>query len=541
MFNYANQMQMQSNLPPDYQRLIETFGQIFGRIVGDFGIRQDVSSGLWALMSEPHFVMSAYQATIDQTGQYNLQQLDYNMRYFIQNYIQQNFGQPQQPRQQAVMSSHGGSFPANTQITRPISQPNGMYGPQGATQPEAGSGSGWASMMRKKSRQNRPMMTMPVNVPTNDQPIDVMPVRRKEKVYVVTETTAPVTSEPTDIIPVDDDFLKSNFSTYLRYQGQEGAPTLLSHIEFKYPFATKLSCMRFLCEHYPEFMAAERWVVAVDMPIVLAQKVDPHKAQVITQAFERVAEKLPTMTDLHTLLASMSSLLRNLGDDEYVHKIIFKRIQDYALFYMRNPEDYSKKLTPESWLEIGEMFRKDIAIVSPWRNANPDYDQMWLNVIFSAIHSVFPDGKSPIIDGFCKENRGLIATIPNIQIKTGKRTLRDHCSMSKDELAFCEQELKNRYILRKVPYRQILTNIPEDEVVSDEHPITVIPYSPNQNHNVSLLHESCYRLTLGVDLGTDPTNPYRLPEIMGIEGKDPSNIQWTRHVGLGADLSLILF
>lgn len=543
IFNYANQAQMQGgSLPPEYPRLIEAFGNIFGNLVTSYNIRQDIATMLWNVMSEPNFVMGVYQNSIGPNGQYDMNQLQYNMHYFMQNYMAQNFNLQQPQRNQPVMSSRGGGFPAQTQIMQPIPQPNGSFGAQQPTMAQGGTGSGWAAMISKKSRGKQVQMQMP-QAPQMP-PIDVVaevPAKPKQKFYVVTETSAPVTSSPTDIDPVDDSFLKSHFSTYLRYQGQEGAPTLFSKLEFKYPFATKLSGMRFLCENYPEFFAAERWIVSIDMPIVLAQKVDAHKALPITQAFEKVAEKLPTMTDLTTLLTSMSTILRSLGDDEYVSKLIFKRIHDYATYYMRNPGAPSEILIPESWFEIGELFDKKHPAVSAIYNANPAYDQMFMNVIFSAIHSLFPEGKSPLIDGFSKEYRGLTATIPNIQLKTGKRALRDHCCMSKDELAFCEQELKNRYILRQVPYRQILTNIPEDEVVSDIHPLTVIPYSSSQSHTVSLLHEACYRLTLGVDLAADPTNPYRLPEIMGIDGLDPSDIQWTKKVGLCADLSLIFF
>lgn len=533
MFNYSNQQQMMGGVTnPDFQRLADTFYNYFCSAIQEFQVPPHIANTLWANISDPQTIIQSFDRTITANGQYDMNRLYHDMKVYVQTSLSQM--QPQ--ARPAVFSNvpSQGCFPGGGMQGTPQS-----FGrqPQGPVMPAGAVGGGFVQQLASNTKTK----PQPVAAPHQMTPVEQEPEKPKDRIFVVSKVAADVVSEPTDIAPISDDFLETKFITYLRFRDQEGAPTLMSHAEVKYPFATKLHCIRFLRENYPDLFAAERWIVAVDMPIVLAYEVEPHKAVAITQAFERTAEKMKVITDRNSLLSIIPNFLRTLGDDDYVSKVVIDRIRQYMQYYMRNPRNPILFPNVTSWVEIAEMFRKEIPEMEPWVKSNPEFEKVLTNVLLSALKSIFPEGKSPIMDAFSKENRGLVATIPNIHLKIGKYTLRDYGFMSKDQQAFCEQELKSRYLLRKISYRVFLTNIPENEVISDEHEITVIPYGGNVRHRVSLLHDACDRLTLGVDLAQDADHIYRLPEIFGTEDDDPASIDWKKCVGMDVQMNQIFF
>lgn len=547
MFQYTNSQHMGVGaVPTDFQRWADVFWSVYNQVVIDFRLDQNTATAIAQTINNPETIMQCLNATCV-NGKVDQLRLYHDLTVYIQReaprfqpqYPPQNaFAQqsPFPPAQHNVVFSNSGQGGFPTAGPQGRAQSFGRQPQMMSTQPQTTTTT--ISSMAAKLKGQPKIQQQDTQQTTQTQQVQ-KPV--KPAIYIVNECAPPIEEEMVDIGVPDDAFVKIHTTSSAKYKDQPGAPTLLIHLTLNYPCATKIPSVRFLRLNYPEFFATDKWVITMDTQRLMVDTVDSSKGEIIKEAFSRAAEKSKVVEDYNSFASVFLPSLKNMGDDGYVRNLLFRRYCRFLAFYFRNPENAKQFPELDNWADVTELYKPGSPFMRPWVNANPLYQTNLHNIMLSAINSVFPGGKSPIVDAFNPENRGMVAGIPLIHLKHGKYAFRDFAIADKAALESFEQELKTSYIIRKEPMRLILTNIPEEEVVSDTE-ITVVPAGTGGvSYQLSLMHFANLHLTTLDTADIERGMVYHMGEILGCDGDDPSDCSWTKYVGQNIQLDMIYF
>ena len=539
MFLYQNQQPQAGFGQPvnqEMQRMFQEFWRLFDQACIEMRIPADISNIIAQTLDNPNTIQKAF-ADVCNGNQYDMRQLAQDIRAYIQTQCASMVPQTTYPRNAfggAPMAGGGSVFSSHGQQ---MGQPQSFGQPSASLRNPGSSAGSFASKLRgSKPQQPTPMVqpqTGGLRQPVQQEvPADVsfMPT-----------TNLGIGEDQADVDVMDDDFINTHYTLNVRYQKKAGAPTLVSHVAMPYTFATKLQCMRFLRQHYPEFFKAEDWIVTLDATVVEADKVDIPNAPKIEEAFRKVEAKLPVIRDYESFMGQLVPTLKGLSDNQYLEKLLFSQLKKFIRHFFRNPENYRSAPDLHKWSDIGELYDKSSAFMRPWTQINPEYDKYLTNILLSSLYSAFGEAKNPVIDAFKKENRGLVASIPSLLLKHGRFTLRDHAMLDGEQIQHFATELKSNYIIRKVPYRFILTNLPQEEIVSDS-PISVVPLGGvDFTHKTSIMHHACFKHMLFQQIDVPSNTLYHLTQIVGFDDDEPMSHDWIMNVSACADGSILYF
>lgn len=439
---------------------------------------------LQAEVKREMFTQNAMMATVDQSiDRFN--QLDLNqMARVIQMFIEQICNELTAPPQQSRFSSPpagggifggggggrsvfsntggGGGFPAQQGGGSRLSGRTSRL----SSPPADLSGNAYAARHMNREQERAKQEQVPVQevqeqiqtpqiITLNDNPnVDKVKMNNDDKDLIV------------------DEYLDTVVKGTILVPGQ--TPMAYHDIRLKTPMNNVCQIIKLLKSSYTDMVSAPSWVVNVTYPALVCDNVIDPLGKYISSSFSKTAEKLSTLTHLDSFMSVfLPALTSQFNDNKYVYQVLLKEFNKYLEYFLRDPENPLSFLELQSWGDVIELFDTSSATMRSYVQVNPDLkDYLW-KLVKSAVDSVFVDGKSPIIDPTVKDNRGIIASHPHIQIKKGKYLLRDYGMMNAETWKKFEAELQSTYVIRQVMRKVTLTNQPKDNVLPESEKVIV--------------------------------------------------------------------
>lgn len=526
MFNYSNSGGFGSGGGSEEQRLVQFFWQVYDGVVNQNNIDANFAN-MAARNLHPGSILQELQAVINpRTNTYDPNLLARNIMVYLEdlwNSQRGNIPQPQMQQNRPMFTSfqNAGNAMASAHFPRTPTNTQQQAGGTPATL-----GAKYAQASAKRSEAAAQMQQQPV-----------APAAKKQAgvIYWNKPSLGDVQEEEIEFEELKQDpFLTIRRALRLSSDGKQR--TTVVDALLNYPCMTKIQCIRFMRQNYPQLFNDERWIVNVDGMFLQIHDANDYRGRAGIESFTKAAETVKGIRDTKDFLNVLLPTLRNLKDNKYIHKELLERVNMYLEYYFRNPENPGQVITLEEWSQLDELFKTANPDLLPWAKANPNYEGLVQAFLFGALISMFPYGQNPALDPTKKEHRPIIASIPQFQMSHGKYTLRDYGIMPEETWNLFAKDIEERYVMHLNQYRLCMTSLPKDDAMSDAKITIVTP----KNFS-SMLHFLNFKWTM--DMRTDYATSSCLPltEIIGCDNDDTMSYDWSINFGQNVDLNLVYF
>ena len=503
----------------DQFRAQELYSNIVERVLLDMNVGLAYANELKDILINMDMLNDALNRSLNQN-----RQIDERIMYdLISNFVSEKLRSVQQPagfgQQSNSVLSSGGRFatPATNSNTtlrsgfgnKPAAYPRSTGAGFGSRSSTDAAGAANAFVAKHQTRVEKIVETQHIARQVMANRGSVQSGGSRPSIIVLPDS-ADVELKINEIaIGEEDEFVSPMASQTVNCSGS--VPTLFHSIILKTPCVNPAQAIRILRMNYPKLFSAPAWVVNVYYQALMCDQVPAPTAKVIGDAFSRVAEKLSITNDFDTFMTIfLPAIKANIADGGFVNNKLMEEFNRYLNYYFRDPENPLTDISIQYWSDLKDLMDPGSAEMRTFMNVNQNaVETMWV-AILSAIKSTFPNGASPIIDPTNKENRGIIASIPQLQLKHGKYLLRDYGNMNADTWRKFEADLANSYVVRTVARRFTLTNVAQDEIMPDagtivipmnalKTPVQYLSYQTTNIHTEKALQDLPISLIMGYD------------------------------------------